>query len=64
MNKAYGSGTATNIQLKDEYPLFFDFLREDEYDEDGILISEAPRIYERAKARGRAPDCANVFSEL
>ena len=53
MNKAYGSGTATNIQLKDEYPLFVDFLREDEYDEDGILISEAPRIYERA---GRLQD--------
>ena len=53
MNKAYGSGTSSNIQSKDEYPLFVDFLREDEYDEDGILISEAPRIYERA---GRVQD--------
>jgi len=53
MNKAYGSGTSSNIQSKDEYPLFVDFLREDEYDEDGILISEAPRIYERA---GRLQD--------
>ena len=32
--------------LKEEEEYFVDFLREDEYDEDGVLVQEAPKIYE------------------
>jgi dynein heavy chain, axonemal len=45
-NKSFGSGTSENIKVKDEFPLFVDFLREDEFDEDGILVTQAPRVYE------------------
>jgi dynein heavy chain len=30
-----------------ELPLFVDFMRDDVYDEDGLLIEEAPKVYER-----------------
>ena len=45
-NKSFGSGTSENIKVKDEFPLFVDFLREDEFDEDGILVTQAPRVYD------------------
>jgi dynein heavy chain, axonemal len=34
-------------ELRAEEVLFVDFMREDEYDEDGVLIQEAPKIYEQ-----------------
>jgi dynein heavy chain len=33
------------VELQDS-ALFVDFLREDEYDEDGLLVNEAPKVYE------------------
>jgi dynein heavy chain len=36
--------TFENITAEDLY--FVDFMRDDEYDEDGVLVAEAPKIYE------------------
>jgi dynein heavy chain len=60
-NKNFGNGTADNIKVKDEYPLFVDFLREDEYDEDGILINEAPRVYEHGGRLSDVRPIAQMF---
>ena len=32
--------------IKSDSPFFVDFLRDDEYDEDGVLVREAPKVYE------------------
>jgi len=32
--------------LTEQEPFFVDFLRDDEYDEEGVLVQEAPKIYE------------------
>jgi dynein heavy chain len=36
--------------IKSEDPYFVDFLRDDEYDEDGVLVAEAPKVYELGPA--------------
>jgi len=44
-NDASGDGGLLQSVVSDSY--FVDFLREDEYDEDGVLVMEAPKIYEK-----------------
>ena len=40
---AFGKGTVASAGD----PLFIDYMRGDEYDEDGVLTAQAPRVYER-----------------
>jgi hypothetical protein len=39
--------------FKEEEIFFTDFMRDDEYDDDGVLVSEAPKVYEMG---GHLPD--------
>ena len=40
---------------------FIDFLRDDEYDEDGILVNQAPRVYEKVSKLETVKTMAESF---
>ena len=42
---------------------FVDFLRDDIYDEDGVMVAEAPKIYELGESMASLTDRANMFLE-
>ena len=56
-DQAFGKGYSE--QLGNSW--FIDFLRDDEYDEDGILVNQAPRVYEKVSKLETVKTMAESF---
>ena len=56
-DQAFGKGY--NEQLGNSW--FVDFLRDDEYDEDGVLVRQAPRVYEKVSKLDTVKKKAHVY---
>ncbi|GMH97336.1 hypothetical protein TrST_g8180 [Triparma strigata] len=69
--KAPGGAAASELspelqEVKDkliEPTYFVDFLRDDEYDEDGVLVAEAPKVYEKGESMDSLTERSKMFLE-
>eukprot|EP00949_MAST-11_sp_MAST-11-sp1_P002825 g2825.t1 len=57
---AFGKGTVASAGD----PLFIDYMRGDEYDEDGVLTAQAPRVYERGGKLDAVRTITQTFLDL
>jgi dynein heavy chain, axonemal len=58
-DQAFGKGYTESIGK----PVFVDFLRDDVYDEDGVLVEQAPRVYEKAPKLDAVRSLVQTFLE-